>query len=49
MAGLEGMEELGSVALVEMAAYLLNDRLPEAREAARSVVISAHDRGFYRK
>ncbi|KAE8076763.1 hypothetical protein FH972_015390 [Carpinus fangiana] len=41
--GLEGMEEFGLVALVQMAADLLNDRLPEAREAARSVVISVYE------
>jgi hypothetical protein len=37
------MEEFGLVALVQMAADLLNDRLPEAREAARSVVISVYE------
>lgn len=41
--GLEGMEEFGLVALIQMAADLLNDRLPEAREAARSVVISVYE------
>uniref|UniRef100_A0A2N9IBJ5 TOG domain-containing protein n=1 Tax=Fagus sylvatica TaxID=28930 RepID=A0A2N9IBJ5_FAGSY len=41
--GLEGMKEFGLVALVQMAADLLNDRLPEAREAARSVVISIYE------
>ncbi len=34
------MEELGLVALVEMATDV---RLPEAREAARSVVISVYE------
>lgn len=29
-------------ALLQMAAELLNDRLPEAREAARGVVVSMH-------
>ncbi|KAJ9181917.1 hypothetical protein P3X46_005960 [Hevea brasiliensis] len=38
--GLEGMKEFGLVSLVQMAANLLNDRLPEAREAARNTVIS---------
>jgi len=37
------MKEFGLVALVQMAADLLNDRLPEAREAARSVVISVYE------
>ncbi|KAF2289175.1 hypothetical protein GH714_029234 [Hevea brasiliensis] len=37
---LEGMKEFGLVSLVQMAANLLNDRLPEAREAARNTVIS---------
>jgi hypothetical protein len=37
------MKEFGLVALVQMAADLLNDRLPEAREAARSVVISIYE------
>ncbi|CAK7333201.1 unnamed protein product [Dovyalis caffra] len=41
--GLERMNEFGLVALVQMAADLLNDRLPEAREAARSTVISIHE------
>ncbi|KAA8548939.1 hypothetical protein F0562_000623 [Nyssa sinensis] len=38
--GLEGMKEFGLVSLIQIAADLLNDRLPEAREAARSIVIS---------
>ncbi|KAL5849465.1 hypothetical protein ACOSQ4_007478 [Xanthoceras sorbifolium] len=41
--GLDGMKEFGMVSLVQMAAELLNDRLPEAREAARSVVISIYN------
>ncbi|KAL5701249.1 hypothetical protein ACHQM5_026608 [Ranunculus cassubicifolius] len=36
--GLEMMKEFGLVALVRNVAELLNDRLPEAREAARSTV-----------
>ncbi|KAK9992271.1 hypothetical protein SO802_027256 [Lithocarpus litseifolius] len=40
--GLEGMKEFGLVELVHMSADLLKDRLPEAREAARSVVISIY-------
>ncbi|KAM7488165.1 hypothetical protein LguiB_025649 [Lonicera macranthoides] len=36
---LEGMKEYGLVPLIQMAANLLNDRLPEAREAARSMVM----------
>uniref|UniRef100_A0A5B7AZ75 TOG domain-containing protein n=1 Tax=Davidia involucrata TaxID=16924 RepID=A0A5B7AZ75_DAVIN len=38
--GLEEMKEFGLVGLIQIAAELLNDRLPEAREAARSTVIS---------
>ncbi|KAM7278568.1 hypothetical protein ACFE04_005702 [Oxalis oulophora] len=38
----EGMKELGLVSVVQMAAGLLNDRLPAAREAARNIVISVH-------
>lgn len=34
------MEEFGLVSLVQVAVNLLNDRLPEAREAARNTVIS---------
>ncbi|KAK7819154.1 hypothetical protein CFP56_040646 [Quercus suber] len=41
--GLEGMKEFGLVELVQMSADLLKDRLPEAREAARSVVISIYE------
>ncbi|KAJ6722086.1 ARM REPEAT SUPERFAMILY PROTEIN [Salix viminalis] len=41
--GLEGMSEFGLISLVQMAAELLNDRLPEAREAARRTVISIYE------
>uniref|UniRef100_A0A6N2K2E5 TOG domain-containing protein n=1 Tax=Salix viminalis TaxID=40686 RepID=A0A6N2K2E5_SALVM len=41
--GLEGMDEFGLVSLVQVAADLLNDRLPEAREAARRIVISVYE------
>lgn len=41
--GLEGMKEFGLVPLVQMAANILNDRLPEAREAARRIVISIYE------
>lgn len=34
------MEEFGMVLLAQMAADLLSDKLPEAREAARSMVNS---------
>ncbi|WCJ23493.1 ARM repeat superfamily protein [Euphorbia peplus] len=36
--GLEGMKEFGLELLLQMAANLLKDRLPEAREAARKLV-----------
>jgi hypothetical protein len=36
------MKEFGMSALLKVAGDLLNDRLPEAREAARSVVGSVH-------
>ncbi|KAL6613873.1 hypothetical protein ACP70R_036143 [Stipagrostis hirtigluma subsp. patula] len=39
---IEAMKEFGMSALLKVAAELLNDRLPEAREAARSVVGSMH-------
>ncbi|XP_062182008.1 uncharacterized protein LOC133886270 [Phragmites australis] len=39
---IEAMKEFGMSALLKVAADLLNDRLPEAREAARSVVGSMH-------
>lgn len=35
---LEEMKEFGLVPLIQMAAKLLNDKLPEAREAARNMV-----------
>ncbi|XP_044974129.1 uncharacterized protein LOC123442091 [Hordeum vulgare subsp. vulgare] len=38
----ETMKEFGLPALLQVAAELLNDRLPEAREAARSIVGSTH-------
>ncbi|XP_057956911.1 uncharacterized protein LOC131150299 [Malania oleifera] len=41
--GLEGMKEYGLASLMQMAADLLNDRLPEAREAARSVIVSIYE------
>ncbi|KAJ0034525.1 hypothetical protein Pint_24523 [Pistacia integerrima] len=41
--GLEEMKEFGLVSLVQMSAELLKDRLPEAREAARSTVISMYN------
>ncbi|CAK9318518.1 unnamed protein product [Citrullus colocynthis] len=37
--GLEEMKQCGIVPLLQMASDLLNDRLPEAREAARSIVM----------
>ncbi|KAK6138926.1 hypothetical protein DH2020_027341 [Rehmannia glutinosa] len=40
---LKEMEEFGLVALIQMAANLLNDKLPEAREAARSIVVSMYE------
>lgn len=36
------MEEFGYVSLAQMAAELLNDRLPDAREAARGIVSSLY-------
>lgn len=36
------MRDYGVVLLVQMAAELLKDRLPEAREAARGVVVVIH-------
>lgn len=38
----EAIKEFGMSALLQVAAELLNDRLPEAREAARGVVASVH-------
>ncbi|KAL2470353.1 ARM repeat superfamily protein [Abeliophyllum distichum] len=40
---LEGMKEFGLVSLIQTAANLLNDKLPEAREAARSIVVSSYE------
>ncbi|GMJ14087.1 hypothetical protein like AT4G15830 [Hibiscus trionum] len=40
--GVEEMKEFGFITLLQMAADLLNDRLPEAREAARSIVFSVY-------
>lgn len=40
---LDGMKEFGFVSLVQIAVNLLNDRLPEAREAARSIVVSVYE------
>ncbi|KAH6815240.1 ARM repeat superfamily protein [Perilla frutescens var. frutescens] len=39
---LKSMEEFGLAALIQMASKLLNDKLPEVREAARGVVLSLH-------
>lgn len=39
---IETMKEFGLSALLQVSAELLNDRLPEAREAARSIVNSTH-------
>ena len=36
------MKEFGLVSLVQIAADLVNDRLPEAREAARSVLVAVY-------
>ncbi|XP_030508021.2 uncharacterized protein LOC115722828 [Cannabis sativa] len=41
--GLEEMKEYGLVDLIQIAADLLNDRLPEAREAARSALVSVYN------
>ncbi|KAL8481523.1 hypothetical protein ACS0TY_027331 [Phlomoides rotata] len=40
---LKGMEEFGSGSLVQIAVNLLNDKLPEAREAARGIVVSLYE------
>jgi heparan-alpha-glucosaminide N-acetyltransferase len=42
MQDIETMKEFGLSALLQVSAELLNDRLPEAREAARSIVSSTH-------
>lgn len=36
------MEEFGLAALIQVASKLLNDKLPEAREAARGIVVSLY-------
>lgn len=41
------MKEFGLATLLQVAAELLNDRLPEAREASRSIIHSIHN-GFSR-
>ncbi|KAF5736990.1 hypothetical protein HS088_TW14G01146 [Tripterygium wilfordii] len=41
--GLEDMKEFGLVSLVQMAVDLLNDKLPEAREAARRIGMSVYE------
>ncbi|CAI0626874.1 unnamed protein product [Linum tenue] len=41
--GMEEMKEFGFVPLAQMAIGLLNDKLPEAREAARKVVVSIYE------
>ncbi|KAJ0251184.1 ARM repeat superfamily protein [Hirschfeldia incana] len=43
------MEEFGMVMIVQMAADLLNDKLPEAREAARSMVNSVYEKFTWTK
>ncbi|KAL5221746.1 hypothetical protein ABZP36_026459 [Zizania latifolia] len=40
--GIEAMKDFGMSALLQVAAELLSDRLPEAREAARGMVDSVH-------
>ncbi|WOL16011.1 protein FAM179A-like [Canna indica] len=42
--GIEAMKQFGIVTLLQVAAELLNDRLPETREAARSIISSIHDK-----
>ncbi|GAB4843604.1 hypothetical protein Ancab_013568 [Ancistrocladus abbreviatus] len=39
----EEFNEFGTVSLVQIAAELLNDKLPEAREAARSIVVAVYE------
>ncbi|KAI5419730.1 hypothetical protein KIW84_043769, partial [Lathyrus oleraceus] len=39
----EEMEEFGMEKLIEVAADLVNDRLPEARDAARSIATSVNE------
>ncbi|KAM3335209.1 hypothetical protein ACQJBY_029554 [Aegilops geniculata] len=45
----ETMKEFGLPTLLQVAAELLNDRLPEAREAARSIVGSTHAAFFFKE
>ncbi|XP_047332637.1 TOG array regulator of axonemal microtubules protein 1 [Impatiens glandulifera] len=40
--GVEEMKEFGLQPMIKLAAVLLNDRLPAAREAARSIVMSVY-------
>ncbi|GFP83463.1 protein fam179b [Phtheirospermum japonicum] len=40
---LKGMDEFGLGVLIQNASNLLNDKLPEAREAARSIVVSLYE------
>ncbi|CAH9129786.1 unnamed protein product [Cuscuta epithymum] len=40
---LEGMKEFGLVPLIQIAVDLLNDRLPEAREAARRIIVCLYE------
>ncbi|KAL3829377.1 hypothetical protein ACJIZ3_018179 [Penstemon smallii] len=39
----EGMKEFGLVGLLQIGTNLLNDKLPEAREAARSILLSLYE------
>nr|AFK41683.1 unknown [Lotus japonicus] len=41
--GVEEMEEFGMGEMIEVAADLVNDRLPEARDAARSVATTVYE------
>ncbi|KAL3626516.1 hypothetical protein CASFOL_030065 [Castilleja foliolosa] len=43
MMDVKGMEEFGLTVLIQTASNLLNDKLPEAREAARSIVVSLYE------
>ncbi|KAK1572466.1 hypothetical protein Q3G72_032993 [Acer saccharum] len=45
--GIKGMKGFGLAFLVQRATELLNDRLPEAREAARNVMSSILSNGSY--
>lgn len=40
--GIEGIEQIGLESLLQIAAAQLNDRLPEAREAARKLLLHLH-------